>query len=166
MMRRILFTAAALSLLSSAAVAGPTYIVGAPIASYHINAKSNLNEINPGITLGVEWDRNALSWGIEGGVYYNSYSERSFYAAGNVEYGVATLGPVELRLGAFLGLAEYSNTVDTVRDYGLPTVGDYIPIGGAQATLRFDNRVDLRVRAVPTAEDADGVITFQVLFRF
>ena len=55
-------------------------VAGVSIASEHVGAERDFEEFNPGVSLGA---RTGLpwrggEWGVEAGVFRNSYNERSY----------------------------------------------------------------------------------------
>ena len=139
------------------------------MASYHLNASQNFNEVNPGIGLGVTVPDDVLGgeFGLEVGQYRNSLNRGSYYATGSYDWQVADFGNnVALRLGGFAGASHYPGDAAKFKNRGVPTIGNWVIVGGAQATVRIDDTYDMRLRILPAGKVADALFTFQMAIRF
>lgn len=108
------------------------------LGSYHVDAKVQFNEVNPGVFL--SWDLNYGSVSV--GVYENSYYKTSVAAT----YSLPIFTQDDLSLSVFAGVAYYPED----GSYFLVHIGDVVPIGGLQATYK-----NLFVQVIPS----DGVTT-------
>lgn len=139
------------------------------LGSYHHNASRNFEETNPGIGFGLSWDTGWQNTeaAIEAGFYRNSLGGQSQYVTASLDAPVADITPrTELRLGVFAGTAHYPGHQSEFKSAGVPSMGDWILVGGGQATVRFDDRTDLRVRVMPAGRVADSLVTLQMAVRF
>jgi len=139
------------------------------LASYHLNASQNFNEINPGIGIGVTLPDQMMGGelGLEIGQYRNSLDSGSYYATGSYDWQVADFGgDVALRMGAFAGASHYPGDAAKFKNRGVPTIGNWVIVGGAQATVRIDDTYDVRLRVLPAGKVADALFTLQMAVRF
>jgi len=139
------------------------------LASYHHNASRTFNERNPGLGLGATFALPSINaeTTFEAGAYYNSIETTSYYVTGSTDFQVAEMGSAAaLRLGAFTGFAHYPEEALKFAGSGVPSIGNWVIVGGAQATLRVNNRHDLRVRVIPAGSVADAIFTFQIATHF
>jgi len=140
------------------------------LASYHVNAKAEYNERNPGVAFGFSnniGSSERLRYGGEVGFYLNSFSELSRYGLVNADYEIASIGEnTRLRLGAFIGLFEYPSVIEFAQKNGFPTMGNYIVVPGLMGTIQFNSRYDIRIRVAPAAKHADLIVGLQIAVRF
>lgn len=166
----VILSALLVAFVTSAFAGQTTVFALANVASYHVNARHDFNEINPGIGIGVSTTLGAKeNWeiGVELGFYKNSYSERTRYGLVGVDYKIAQISDhAELRLGAFVGLFEYPNAVSFAERMGMPTVDDFIAVPGITSSVRFDSGHDVIFKLVPASSKADAIVSMQVGYRF
>lgn len=144
-------------------------VAGVSIASRHFGAERDFEEFNPGVSFGIARDMFWLGgeWGLEGGLFRNSYGERAFYAGAWADWAI--LGApeaAEFRLGAFFAFAEYDQLVDEAKDAGAPTFGDFVPLVAAQASVRYLDRYALVARFGPGIDDSDVIVGLQAMYFF
>lgn len=144
-------------------------VVAVSVASAHIGAERDFQEFNPGGAIGFRsglgWRRG--EWGGEVGYFLNSYDEGSAYAGVWADWPVLALTDrLDLRLGAFFAYAEYPQLVDEAKDFGALTIGDFVPLLAAQASLRLDDRFALVARFGPGISDSDLILGFQAMYFF
>lgn len=112
------------------------------IGSYHVDAASQFNEVNPGVFL--SWD---LHYGaVSVGVYDNSYYKTSVA----VTYSLPVFVQDDFDLSVFAGIAYYP---ENGRNF-LVHSGDFVPIGGLQATYK-----NVFIQVIPS----DGVATDAII---
>ena len=143
--------------------------VAVNIASYHHDAAQNFEETNPGLGLGFTLPVNTSGAEVaaEVGRYRNSVGGQSTYATAALDAPVAALGhSTQIRLGAFGGMAHYKNASTKFAGGGVPMIGDWVVVGGAQATLRINDSYDIRARVLPAGKAAQALFTLQVAARF
>lgn len=143
--------------------------IGLSLASKHFGADRDFQEFNPGISLGarhrVGWRRG--EWGFEAGGFQNSYDNRSFYVGSWIDWPIARpSSSTEIRLGGFFAYAEYPELKDEADDIGVLTIGDFVPIISAQASLRIDERFALTARFGPGIEDSLLIVGLQAFYFF
>ena len=138
------------------------------IGSRHVGTSYEFEEFNPGLAVGAFAPvfGGSAEVASEVGFYRNSLGRTSIYATGSIDTQVLGNDRTQLRLGAFAGLANYPDDARKFADSGVPTLGSVVLIGGAQATMRFDDRLDFRVRALPAGNVADVILTGQIAIRF
>ena len=139
------------------------------LASHHLNASRNFNEINPGIGIGITGPSGlgASEFGIEAGQYRNSLDDQSYYVTASLDTEVVAISPnVTLRMGGFGGFAHYSESANKFKDHGVPTIGDWVMAIGLQTTLRIADKYDLRLRVMPAGHVADALLTAQISVRY
>lgn len=144
-------------------------VIGVSIASKHIGADEDFQEFNPGVSIGARRDIGwrGGEWGLEAGVFQNSYDERSFYAGAWADWPIADLTErTQLRFGGFFAYAEYPQLVDEAEDFGAFVIGDFIPLVAAQAAVRFDDHFALVTRFGPGIEDSDVILSLQAMYLF
>lgn len=144
-------------------------VVAVSVASAHVGAERDFQEFNPGGAIGFRsglgWRRG--EWGGEVGYFLNSYDEGAAYAGVWADWPALALSDgIELRLGAFFGYAEYPQLVDEAKDFGALTIGDFVPLLAAQASLRLDERFALVARFGPGISDSDLILGFQAMYLF
>ena len=147
--------------------------VGASFASQHFGADREFNETNPGLILGfirpsTRFARFGVEYGVEAGIYENSFADRTVYGAIWFDAPVAGRPQApfgELRLGLAAGYAEYDELVDEADSLGVLTIGDFVPFIAAQAAWRLTERAELRTRFGPGGAGTDFVMGFQVFYR-
>ncbi len=135
-------------------------------ASHHVDAQREFREKNLGIGFGSEAPvkgNKRLAVGLETGLFENSLEHWSTYVAGYWEYDVLGRAPRRLRMGGFLGMAEYPSEAGRT---SLPTAGDYIMVGGLQATIPTTSNHEFRVRLAPGLNQSGPVFTLQSNFKF
>ena len=143
--------------------------VTANIGSYHLNASREFDEVNPGLGLGMSFALNdrGTEFDAEVGYYRNSLGGGSYYVMGAFDTTVAEISPrTSIRMGVFGGLAHYPGDASKFKNRGVPTFGNWVMAAGAQATLRIDDRYDLRMRVMPAGKVADALFTLQVAAYF
>ena len=143
--------------------------VAVNIASYHHDAAQNFEESNPGLGLGFTLPVTAsgVELAAEIGRYRNSVDGQSTYATAALDTPVAPLGrTAQIRVGAFGGMAHYKNASSKFAGGGVPMIGDWVVVGGAQATLRINDTYDIRARALPAGKAAKALFTLQMAIRF
>lgn len=139
------------------------------IASYHLNASRDFNEVNPGIGIGRSFRLGETNAEIDAeiGIYKNSLERQTIYAMTSLDTRVARLGSAAtLRMGVFSGLAHYPGDTNKFKKQGVPTIGNWVMAVGGQAALRINDRHDLRVRVMPAGKVADALFTLQIVTRF
>lgn len=138
------------------------------IASSHMGTDVEYNEFNPGVGIGLAFaTAHGGEFLAEVGGYKNSFSTRSMYGAVTYELPVAKLAQnTELRLGGFLGLVTYPKQTQKFRDGGAIMVGEAVLLGGISATIRHNDRYDLRARIVPGGASAKAIATLQLGIRY
>lgn len=144
-------------------------VVGVSVASKHFGAEQEFEEFNPGVSIGLAREMFWLGgeWGVEAGVFRNSYDERAFYAGAWADWAiVGSPETAEFRLGAFFAVAEYDQLVDNAQDAGVPTVGDFVPLVSGQASIRIQDRYALVARFGPGIDDSDFIVGFQAMYFF
>ncbi len=168
MFLRIFFIIMAASLFANAVMAQTQWRVGANIASIHVAPQREFNEINPGAFVSATFRSDkTFQYGVQLGVYINSYSERTIYGSTFANWRIARLGDADLRLGGFMGLMEYPVLSARARDIGWPTVGDYILTMGPSLKLTLNSGVDFTVGFLPVkTKETSGVFTFQMSIPF
>lgn len=144
--------------------------VMANIASYHLGASTEFNEVNPGIAIGVSrviGQKTSWELGGEIGFYNNSYNEITRYALANADFRLSRISPSsEIRAGAFLGLFEYPTVINYANDRGIPTIGNFIMVPGIAAMVRFDSGYDFRVKVAPGGAKSDAIFSLQFVRTF
>lgn len=111
------------------------------------------NEINPGIAIRAEFDRD---WSVQGGVYKNSYNNTTLYAT--LQYTPAQVANV--RLGGFVGMGTGYTA------YSMANVGKLSVLGGAMAIAEFGN-MSLSVRGVPKlGKGTVSVVALEAGYKF
>lgn len=139
------------------------------LASYHLNADQDFNEINPGLGIGLTFADGPLGGelGVEVGQYRNSLNSNSYYVTGSLDWEVAQVSDtVAVRLGGFGGMSHYPGDANKFKNRGVPTVGNWVLVAGAQATVRVNDIYDVRLRVLPAGKVADALFTMQVGVRF
>jgi len=136
-------------------------------ASTHVDATKDFNENNPGLGLGSEAPLRGSKWsvGVEGGYFENSNNNTSIYGVGYFERDVLANRPRALRVGFFTGYARYPNEAAN-SDTFFPTIGDYIPVAGLQATVPTFGPHEFRVRVAPGLSRSSAIISLQSNFVF
>lgn len=139
------------------------------LGSKHVGAARHFDEFNPGIGIGftLPVDARGSEVGAEMGQYHNSVGGNSVYGTGSLDTPVTDLGArAQLRLGAFAGLAHYANARTKFSGGGVPMIGDWVVVGGAQATIRIDDTYDIRARVLPAGSAARALFTLQLAVRY
>ena len=139
------------------------------LASYHHNASQDFNEINLGIGVGLTFADGPLGGelGVEVGQYRNSLERNSYYISGSLDWEVGRLSDdVALRLGGFGGTSHYPGDASKFKNRGVPTIGNWVLVAGAQATVRINDTYDVRMRIMPAGDVADALFTLQAGIRF
>lgn len=136
-------------------------------ASKHLNATKDFNETNPGLGLGSEAPLRGTKWavGAEAGFFENSNNNTSPYAVGYFERDVIVNKPRALRVGFFSGYARYPNEAAN-SDSIIPAIGDYIAIGGLQATVSTIGPHEFRFRMAPGLSRSSAIVSLQSNFVF
>ncbi len=136
-------------------------------ASEHVNATKDFNETNPGLGLGSEAPLRGTKWsaGVEAGFFENSNSNTSTYAVGYFERDMLAKRPRALRVGFFSGYARYPSEAANSNSI-FPSIGDYIPVAGLQATVPTIGRHEFRVRLAPGLSRSSAIISLQSNFVF
>lgn len=163
-MRRLMLC---LALAAAPAAAEPETYMGVVLGSRHFGG-TGFNDVNPGLTWGRRWPVGAGRWErhVEAGVFYNSYREVSPIAVAGLSTRVARVGPGEVRVGLSVGTAYYEDLSRQLeRDYGVPNVAGFIPIGLATVTYRLD-RAEWRLSLLPVQDDVDAVVNLSVAVPF
>ena len=147
-MKRLATAALGLVLAASAAGAGPDR-VSLLFGSYHINARDDYDQLNPGVFLTWEGRFETTL-----GVYRNSYGKIAESA--QVLYPVANWKNGQLQV--FAGIAHYPGDGDTVAVH----LGDLIPIAGLSA--RWGNLFAVMIPCFCEGFDAlvAGGVTFPI----
>ncbi|MGB0412348.1 MAG: hypothetical protein ACPGFA_12215 [Pikeienuella sp.] len=148
-----------------------TPMVGLSVASQHFGAERDFNETNPGLLIGAARPSHYFNaeFGVEGGVFKNSFDDTSYTIGGWYEWPLlgepdATLG--QLRLGFAFGYAKYPELVERADAVRALTIGNFVPYLTPQATWRITESVEIRSKFGPIFNgDADFVAGFQVFFR-
>ncbi len=135
--------------------------------SEHVDATKDFNENNPGLGLGSEAPLRGTKWafGVEGGFFENSNSNTSIYGVTYFERDVLASKPRALRVGFFTGYARYPNEAAN-SDTFFPTIGDYIPVAGLQATVPTFGPHEFRVRVAPGLSRSSAIVSLQSNFVF
>lgn len=139
------------------------------LASHHLNASRNFNEVNPGLGIGLTGPiaDGRTEFGLELGQYKNSLNTQSYYVMAALDVEIAELSPnVALRIGGFSGFAHYSEAANKFKGHGVPTLGNWVMAVGLQTTLRLADTYDLRLRVMPAGNVADALLTAQLAVRF
>lgn len=106
-------------------------------------------------------------WGLEGGYLRTSDDEKALYLGATAEWRVVEFGRgAEGRLGVFVAYAEYPRLVDAADDLGVMTLGDFVPLVAAQASVRVGDNLSLVSRAGPAMEDGRIVVGFEAVYVF
>jgi len=136
-------------------------------ASEHIDASKDFNESNPGLGLGSEAPLRNSKWsvGVEGGFFENSNNNTSIYGLGYFERDMLENNPRALRVGFFSGYARYPAEAANSNSF-LPSIGDYIPVVGLQATVPTVWRHEFRVRVAPGLSRSSAIVALQSNFVF
>ena len=136
-------------------------------ASKHLNATKDFNENNFGLGLGSEAPLRNSKWavGVEGGYFENSNNNTSIYAVGYFERDMLETKPRALRVGFFSGYARYPAEAAN-SDSIFPTIGDYIPVAGLQATVPTFGPHEFRVRVAPGLSRSSAIVALQSNFVF
>lgn len=167
-MKRQFSALAALATLAAAPLAAEEVsYIGVFIGSQHFG-NENLNNINPGLSIGRRWDAWAegVEYHAEAGVFYNSYEEVSPLALAGISTRLAELGPGELRVGASAGIAYYDELSESLEaNYGIPNVGGFIPIVALTASYRFGGS-EIRLTSVPPDTDTKAIVNLSMTTRF
>jgi len=142
--------------------------LGANITSYHIAATKEFNEFNPGAFVSVSFNvEKRFQYGLQIGGFLNSYSERTLYGLGFVNYRIKQYEDAELFLGGFAGLFEYSNLISQARRAGIPVVGNAVFAAGPSLTYRMRNGVDFTLGFIPFyGRETSGILTIQTSIAF
>ena len=102
-------------------------------------------------------------YGVETGWYRNSQARISQYVVATADRPVLWLREdTQLRLGVIAGLANYHGGAEGFGNKGIPTIGDWLLVGGATVGLRREGAGELRMGIHPAPEIADVLLTFQV----
>lgn len=137
-----LFVAAVLAVMqASSAVAGPDR-VSILMGSYHVDAKLDFNQSNPGVFL--TWENPKVSYSV--GVYDNSFNKTSVA----VTAAIPVIRGGDFEASLFAGLALYP---EDGRMFAVH-VGDLVPIGGVQ--MRYKN---VFMQVIPS----DGAMTDAII---
>jgi hypothetical protein len=150
---------------------GWTPMIGVSVASQHFGAKRDFKETNPGVLFGFARQSSITKaeFGVEGGVFRNSFNDTSAIIGGWYEWPIAgepdgILG--QLRLGFAFGYADYPELVDRAKAFKSFTIGDFVPYLTPQATWRITESLEVRSKFGPIFDgDADFVAGFQVFYR-
>lgn len=136
-------------------------------ASKHLGATKDFNETNLGLGLGSEAPLRNSKWafGVEGGAFENSNSNTTIYGVSYFERDMLVAKPRALRLGVFGGYARYPAEA-AKSDSIFPTIGDYIPVAGLQATIPTFGPHEFRVRVTPGLSRSSAIIALQSNFVF
>ncbi len=136
-------------------------------ASEHIDASKDFNETNPGLGVGSEAQLRGSKWsfGVEAGAFENSNNNTTPYAVGYFERDMLADKPRQVRLGFFSGYARYPSEAAN-SDGIFPTIGDYIPVAGLQATIPTFGPHEFRVRVAPGLSRSRAIIALQSNFVF
>lgn len=143
--------------------------IGVSVGSKHFGAERDFQEFNPGALVGAQyplgWQNGA--WGIEAGIFQNSYDERSVYAGTWVDWPVVEFSErFEGRLGLFFAYAEYPQLKEEADDAGVLTIGNFVPILAAQASVRLDDQFSLVARFGPGISESDLIVGLQAWYLF
>ncbi|MBL1436381.1 MAG: hypothetical protein COB08_009310 [Rhodobacteraceae bacterium] len=168
MFLRVCVVFMACSLFANAVMAQTQWRIGANMASVHIAPQREFNQINPGAFVSATFRSDKkFQYGVQLGVYLNSYSERTIYGSTFANWRVARFGNADLRLGGFMGLMEYPVISERARAIGWPTVGDFILTMGPSLKLTFNSGLDFTVGFLPVkTKETSGVLTFQMSIPF
>ena len=135
--------------------------------SKHIDATKDFNEVNPGLGIGSEAPLRGSPWsiGVEAGAFENSNSNTTPYAVTYFEREMLKDRPRALRVGFFGGYARYPSETGSF-DGIIPSIGDYIPVAGLQATIPTFGAHEFRVRLSPGLSRSRAIIALQSNFVF
>lgn len=137
------------------------------IGSQHIG-DDDLNNINPGVTLGRRWitQNPLLEFHAEAGVFFNSYEEVAPITLVGLSYEVGRIGPGAVRLGASAGAASYKELSRDLEElYGVPNLGGFIPIAAVTASYRLQD-TELRLTTVPPGGDVVAILNLSIARSF
>lgn len=143
--------------------------IGATLGSYHIGGyASEFNQVNLGATIGLTFQPDArFQYGLQAGIYNNSYSERTTFITAFADYRAFRIGSAEIRAGAFVGLFEYPAIAARAKAIGWPTVGDYVLAIGPMVKLRNSRGVDFTIGYLPIkSRRVRGVLTLSMSVPF
>ena len=160
---------ASLFATTASAIEGLRPTVTFSLASHHIGIDQQLNERNPGISLGfilpVYKDRVEIA--AQAGLYKNSFGGWSRQVSGEISTQIWKPQPdLALRVGASVGFADYGPHAQNFRAAGVPVTGNNVLFGGPTLTLRYQDRVDFKTRFIPLSTDGQAVMTFEIGFLF
>lgn len=141
-MRYLLTSLAAAFIISGGCTVDAADSVYVLLASKHVGASYDFNEVNPGIF--IEWDGPHINKAV--GVYKNSFGDVSTAAL----VSVPILQGSNWSVGLFGGVAYYPGTGDAFAYH----YGDVVPIGGLQASVG-----SIIVQAMPGGADMDAVLS-------
>lgn len=111
------------------------------------------NEINPGIAIRAEFDRD---WSVQGGIYKNSYNNTTVYAT--LQYTPVQVANV--RFGGFVGMGTGYTA------YSMANVGKLSVLGGAMAIAEFGN-MSLTLRGLPKlGKGTVSVVALEAGYKF
>ncbi|SFH49884.1 hypothetical protein SAMN04488020_11812 [Palleronia marisminoris] len=114
--------------------------------------ESNLTDHTPGFGIGMarDLDQRGTEWFVEGAFFSNSYDEPSPLVMAGLSTPLATIGPVEVRVGGAIGVGRYKKLCDKLmkRYESMPDTQSILPVVSASLGLRV-GKTDLRLSAIP-----------------
>mgnify|MGYP001075227002 CR=1 FL=1 len=160
--------ATVITLISTCVSAETQWRLGANLASLHVASTADFNEINPGAFLSVTFrDQQFFQYGFQAGGYENSYYNRTLYGLAFADWRLLSMGNAEIRAGGFVGLFEYPNLIEEVKEAGWVSVGDMVLALGPSLKVRMSNGIDVTFGYLPVhGKDTKGVITLQSSIAF
>ena len=134
------------------------------LGSKHFGATREFNEFNPGVGLGIRWG-DTFRYGLEAGVFYNSYSEWSTYGAAFAQYRVVDGDHWDTYLGGTVTLAGYPNLVGYADKYGIPRVGTHILV--PSLSVEFDHGdYAIASHIIVGGAKFDTLVTVSIKYKF
>ena len=140
------------------------------LASRHLGFDQQLNERNPGVSIGFVLPvlNGATELAAQAGFYKNSFEGWSRQISAEISTEVGRLHrDLAFRVGASIGFADYGAEARHFRDAGVPVAGaDDVLFGGPTLTLRYRDHVDFKTRIIPMSTDGQVIMTFEIGFLF
>lgn len=128
-------------------MADPTYYLDINGLSKHINPEIEYNEVNPGIGITRETEKDKIVKALMAGIYENSHENPSVYAGGHIARRFGD--DYYLDLGLMGGLATgYEDTLT--------------PIAGLMAQLGKEDLGRMQFILTPPADKADAVLMMKL----
>jgi hypothetical protein len=156
------------ALAAAPATAETQWRLGMPLASYHMNADRDFNELNLGLSLSVTFrgDRN-FQYGFQVGAYNNSFHEITTYGLAFADWQLFPIGDGALRVGGYGGFFGYANLAPKARDMGWPTWNNHVLVIGSHVKYVAPNGNVATIAFIPMQSvHTSGVVTFSVSVPF